>query len=72
MTLLIASVLVNEVEVFATDDDGTVHLGRHHGTGEDTTTDGDEAGERARFVKSSVSARPSAVLSFPNSIYIPI
>lgn len=50
MSLLVTGVLGNEVEVLATDDDGTVHLGGHNGAGQDTATDGDETGEGALLV----------------------
>jgi hypothetical protein len=50
VALLVSRVLWNEVEVLATDDDGTVHLGGDDGAGEDTTADGDEAGEGALLV----------------------
>ena len=38
------------VQVLAADDDGTVHLGRDDTAGQDTATDGDEAGEGALLV----------------------
>jgi hypothetical protein len=50
VALLVTGVLGDEVEVFAADDDGSVHLGRDDGTGEDTATDRDLAGERALLV----------------------
>lgn len=39
VALLVPVVLGDEVEVLAADDDGTVHLGRNDGAGQDTTTD---------------------------------
>ena len=50
MALLITVVLGDEVKVLATDDDGALHLGRDDLTSEDTTTDGDIAGEGALLV----------------------
>lgn len=50
VSLLIAGVFWNEVEVFATDDESSVHLGRDNSSGQDTATDGDKAGERALLV----------------------
>jgi hypothetical protein len=50
MSLLVSGVFGDEVEVLAADDDGTVHLGRDDGTGQDTATDGDHSGERALLV----------------------
>jgi hypothetical protein len=48
--LLVTSVLGDEVEVFAADDDGTGHLGGDDGTSKDTATDRDETGEGALLV----------------------
>jgi len=50
VTLLVTVVLGDEVKVFSPDDEGTVHLGRHDGSSQDTTTDGNEASERALLV----------------------
>lgn len=50
VSLLVTGVLGNEVEVLAADDDGAVHLGGHNSAGQDTATDGDEAGEGALLV----------------------
>lgn len=45
VTLLVTVVFGDVVEVFTTDDDGPLHLSdRDHGTGQDTTTDGDFVG----------------------------
>ena len=38
------------MEVFTTDDEGSVHFGGNDGAGKDTATDGDETGERAFLV----------------------
>ena len=38
------------MQVFAADDDGTLHFGRDDGAGHDTAADGDEAGEGAFLV----------------------
>ena len=48
--LLVTGVLLDEVEVLAADDEGTVHLRRDDGAGEDTATDRDETGEGALLV----------------------
>lgn len=50
VALLVSVVLGDEVEVFAADDDGTVHLGGNDGTGQDTAADGDLASEGALLV----------------------
>ena len=50
VSLLISVILGNEVKVFAANDDGTVHLGGDDSTSQDTTADGNEAGERAFLV----------------------
>lgn len=38
------------MEIFATDDKRSVHLGGDNSAGEDTATDGDESGEGAFLV----------------------
>jgi len=50
VSLLVTRVLGDVVEVLATDDQGSVHLGGNDGTGQDTATDRDETGERALLV----------------------
>lgn len=50
VALLVSVVLGDEVKVFAADDDGAVHLGGNDGSGQDTATDGDLAGEGALLV----------------------
>lgn len=50
VALLVTGVLGDEVEVLAADDEGSVHLGGDDGSGEDTATDGDLAGEWALLV----------------------
>jgi hypothetical protein len=50
VTLLVSRVFGDEMKVFATDDEGSVHLRRHNGSCKDTTTDGDFAGEGAFLV----------------------
>jgi hypothetical protein len=50
MSLLVSGVFGNEVQVFSTDDQGSVHLGRDDGAGEDTASDRDHTGERAFLV----------------------
>ena len=50
VSLLISGVFGDKVEVFSTDDEGSVHLGGDDSSGQDTTTDGNETGERALLV----------------------
>lgn len=50
VSLLVTGVLGNIVEVFSSDDKGTVHLGRNNSTGQDTATDGDLTSEGALLV----------------------
>ena len=50
VALLITIVLADEVQVVTTDDDGPLHLGGGNNTTEDTSTDGDVAGEGALLV----------------------
>jgi len=50
MSLLVSGVFGDEVKVFSADDQGSVHLGRDDGAGEDTASDGDHTGERAFLV----------------------
>ena len=50
MSLLISGVFWNEVEVFAANDEGSVHFGGNDGACEDTATDRDFTGERAFLV----------------------
>lgn len=50
VSLLVAGVLGDEVEVFAADDDSAVHFCADDSAGEDTAADRDEAGEGAFLV----------------------
>ena len=50
MTLLVTCVFWDEVKVLAANDEGTVHLGRDDGSGQDTATNRDQAGKRALLV----------------------
>jgi len=50
VSLLVTGVFRDKVKVFSADDEGSVHLGGNDGSGQDTTTDGDETGERALLV----------------------
>lgn len=62
VALLVTGVLGDEVEVLSSDDDGTVHLRGNDGAGQDTTTNGDEAGEGALLVcRSLLVTCPNAV-----------
>lgn len=64
VALLVTGVLGDEVEVLAADDEGAVHLGGHDGAGEDTTTDGDEAGEGALLVCAR-TCKPMSIMLLP-------
>ena len=61
MALLVTSVLGDEVEVLAADDDGSVHLGRDNGAGKDTATDRNLAGEGALLVCRKILSTPARV-----------
>lgn len=50
MTFLVSGVFRDEVEVFAANDESTVHLSGDNSTGEDTAADGDFASEGAFLV----------------------
>ena len=50
MSLLVTRVLWDEVKVFAPNDKCTVHLRADDGASEDTSADGNEAGEGAFLV----------------------
>ncbi len=50
VSLLVSGVLGNEVEVFAANDEGSVHFGRDDGAGEDTSADRDFASEGAFLI----------------------
>lgn len=50
MAFLVTVVFGDIMQVLAADDEGSVHLGRDDGAGQDTATDGDQAGEGAFFV----------------------
>ncbi len=51
--LLVSGVFGYEVEVFASDDNGSVHLGRDDLAGQDSSSNGDHAGEGAFLVCTS-------------------
>ena len=50
VSLLVSGVLGDEVEVFSSDDDGTVHFRRDDSSGQDAAADRDHAGEGALLV----------------------
>lgn len=50
VSLLVSGVFGHEVEVFSSDDQCSVHLGRDDGTGEDTASDRDHTCERTFLV----------------------
>jgi hypothetical protein len=62
VSLLVPRVLGDEVKIFSADNEGTVHLGRNNGAGQDTATDRDETGERALLVCKAILESP---YSFP-------
>ena len=71
MSLLVSGVFGDEVEVFSADDEGSVHLGGHDGSGQDTATDGDEAGERALLVcEEGTSASNSPIIFSYESVVV--
>ena len=53
VSLLISSVLGDEVEVFPADNESAVHFGGDDGARQDTATDGNKTGERALLVYES-------------------
>jgi hypothetical protein len=61
VSLFVAAVLGDEMQIFPTDDKGPMHLSRHNGASEDTTTDRDEARKRALlvYIAPQFSVRPS-------------
>ena len=67
MSLLVSRVFGDEVEVFAADDEGTVHFRGDDGAGQDTTADRDEAGEGALLVY-SMGKSVSMTLGFPTEL----
>lgn len=60
VALLVTGVLGDEVKVLSADNEGTVHLGGNDGTGQDTATDRNEAGEGALLVCRHLLAISSA------------
>lgn len=50
VSLLVSVVFRDEVEVVSSDDDGSVHLGRNNGTGQNLTSDGNVTDERTLLV----------------------
>jgi hypothetical protein len=71
VALLVTVVLGDVVEVFTADNESTVHLGGHNGTGQDTTTDGDETGEGALLVcRDAVSIAASEERGFHESWWV--
>ena len=50
VSLLVSVVLWNVVQVFSSDDDGSVHLGGNNGTGQNLTSDRDVTDEWALLV----------------------
>ncbi len=50
VSLLVTGVFGDEMKVFSSDDQGTVHLGGDDGSCQDTTTNRNKTGERAFLV----------------------
>jgi hypothetical protein len=50
VSLLVSGVLGNEVEVFSSDDDGSVHFGRNDTSSQNAAADRDQTGEGAFLV----------------------
>ena len=50
VSLLVSSVLGDEVEIFSSNDDGSVHLCRNDLAGQDSSSDGDHSSEWALLV----------------------
>ena len=50
VSLLVSGVFGNEVKIFSSDNQGSVHLGRDDFAGKDTASDRDHTGERALLV----------------------
>ncbi len=50
VSLLISGVFGDKMEIFASDDKGSMHFGGDDGAGKDTAADGDLAGERTLLV----------------------
>jgi hypothetical protein len=69
VSLLVTGVLGDEMEVFSADDESSVHLGGNDGAGQDTTTDGDEAGEWALLV---CGDQVSMLLSCAQTVTFPV
>lgn len=45
VSFLVSGILGNEMEVFTSDDESSVHFRRHNGAGQDTPADGDLTSE---------------------------
>lgn len=60
VSFLISRVLGNEMEVFATDDQSSVHFRGYDGAGKDTPTDRDQASKGAFLVLRASSAPGSS------------
>ena len=56
VSLLVPGVLWNEMKIFSTNDECSVHFCGDNGASEDLPTDGDKSSERALLVCSSKSA----------------
>ena len=63
MSLLVSSVLGNEVEVFSADDQSSVHLCGNDGAGKDTASNRDHAGEWTFLVCGGELVRSGSSLS---------
>ncbi len=50
MSLLVSGVFGDEVEIFSTDDESSMHFGRYDFACKDASSDRDHAGERAFLI----------------------
>lgn len=71
MALLVTVVLGNVVEVFTTDNDGSVHLGGDDSAGQNLATDGHNTGEGALVVNIITSNGLSGGLETETNILVP-
>jgi hypothetical protein len=66
VSLLVTGVFWDEMEVFAANDEGSVHLGGNNSSGQDTATDGDETGEWALLVCECAVSDYATILNLEN------
>jgi len=71
VSLLVTGVLWDEMEVFSADDESSVHLGGDYGSGQDTTTDRDEASKGALLVDVASLNRRLWCSEAQSNIFVP-